>query len=244
MPFGGDGKEVVVLELEPLYKIKVNCAYCENEFSTSRVRPSLKRAFRTDTDFCGYYREENPDYYVVRICPSCGFASTENSNDRLTDRQRKEFEHNIGNRLVKRDYGGQRSWENALETYKLALLCAQTIGEKERIIASLLHHIAWLYRYREDHEQEQRFLKHALNSYIKVYENEGAGDNDARLMYLIGELNRRTGANNEAVKWFSRVINDKKIMDAAMIRACREQWALLREEMLSKGEELTEEVKG
>ncbi|WHX51572.1 DUF2225 domain-containing protein [Paenibacillus woosongensis] len=232
------------MELEPLYKIKVTCAYCQNEFSTSRVRPSLKRSIRTDTDFCGYYRDENPDYYVVRVCPSCGFASTENSNDRLTERQRREFEQNISNRLVKRSYGGARTWEHALETYKLALLCAQTIGEKERIIASLLHHIAWLYRYREDHEQEQRFLKHALSSYIKVFENEGISGNDARLMYLIGELNRRIGAYNEAVKWFSKVINDKKIIDASMIRASREQWALLREEMLSKGEELTEEITG
>ncbi len=230
--------------MEPLYKIKVTCAYCENVFSTSRVRPSLKRAVKTDTDFCGYYRGENPDYYVVRVCPSCGFASTENSNDRLAEHQRREFEEKISNRLVKRDYGGSRTWENALETYKLALLCAQTVGETDRIIASLLHHIAWLYRYREDQDQEQRFLKHALDSYIKVFENEGISGNDARLMYLIGELNRRLGAYNEAVKWFSRVINDKKIMDAAMIRACREQWALLREEMLDQGESLTEEIKG
>ncbi|MNP78330.1 hypothetical protein D3C76_1759170 [compost metagenome] len=67
---------------------------------------------------------------------------------------------------------------------------------------------------------------------------------DARLMYLIGELHRRTGNNNDAVKWFSRVINDKRIMDAAMIRACREQWALLREEMLNGGQELPEEMRG
>lgn len=87
-------------------------------------------------------------------------------------------------------------------------------------------------------------MKHALSSYIKVFENEGISGNDARLMYLIGELNRRIGAYNEAVKWFSKVINDKKIIDASMIRASREQWALLREEMLSKGEELTEEITG
>ncbi|MNP73509.1 hypothetical protein D3C76_1702310 [compost metagenome] len=61
-------------------------------------------------------------------------------------------------------------------------------------------------------------------------------------MYLIGELHRRVGDYNNAVKWFSRVINDKKIMDAAMIRASREQWAVLREDMLNGGHELPEEM--
>jgi hypothetical protein len=232
------------LELEPLYQIKVTCIHCQNEFSTSRVRPSFKRAVRTDTDFCSYYQKENPDYYVVRVCPSCGFASTENSVPRLTDRQRTLFQEAIGSRFNQKDYGGRRDWETALETYKLALICAQTIGETERIIASLLHHIAWLYRYKNNVEQEKRFLQFALEAYIRVYEKEGVGGSDARLMYLIGELNRRVGKYNDAVKWFGRVINDKKIMDAAMIRASREQWALLREEMMNGGHELPEEMRG
>lgn len=231
------------MELEPLYQIKVTCIQCENEFSTSRVRPSFKRAVRTDSDFCAYYQKENPDYYVVRVCPSCGFASTENSLDRLTDLQRAKFEEAIGSRFSKRNFGGHRDWAIALETYKLGLLCAQTVGEKERIIASLLHHIAWLYRYKNNQEQEKRFLQYSLESYIHVYENEGAGDSDARLMYLIGELHRRVENYNEAVKWFSRVINDKRIMDAAMIRASREQWAMLREDMLNGGHELPDEMR-
>ncbi|MNP41827.1 hypothetical protein D3C76_1355510 [compost metagenome] len=129
-----------------------------------------------------------------------------------------------------------------METYKLALLCAQTIGDKDRIIASLLHHIAWLYRYKGNREQELRFLQFSLESYVRVYENEDPFGNDAKLMYLIGELHRRVGDYNNAVRWFSRVINDKKIMDAAMIRASREQWAVLREEMLNGGHELPEEM--
>ncbi|MWV44611.1 DUF2225 domain-containing protein [Paenibacillus sp. HJL G12] len=230
------------MTLEPLYSIKVTCYYCEHEFKTSRVRPSFKKAIRTDSDFCAYYKDENPDYYVVRVCPKCGFASTENSTERLNDAQKKRFADKISSRWIERDFSGHREWEAALETYKLALLVAQTIGEKERIIASLLHHIAWLYRYKGDEEQEKRFLKHSLESYIKVYELEGVGANNARLLYLIGEMNRRIGEFNLAVKWFSRVINDKSIVDAAMIRASREQWGVLREQMLARKLELPEEM--
>lgn len=217
--------------IEPLYQIKVTCANCDHSFETSRVRPSLKKAYRTDTDFCGYYKNENPDFYVVRVCPDCGYASTENFKALLNEKQISNFRSQIGSRWEPRDFGGHRTLQDALETYKLALLCAQVIGERERIVASLLHHIAWLYRYEENEEQEQRFLAHSLDSYIRVYENEGVGSNDARLLYLIGEINRRLGRFNQAVQWFARVVQDKKIMDAAMIRASREQWAAIREQM-------------
>lgn len=64
--------------------------------------------------------------------------------------------------------------------------------------------------------------------------------NNARLMYLIGELNRRMKHYGEAVKWFGRVINDKRINDAGMIRASREQWIVTREDMLADKVELAE----
>ncbi|RIX52763.1 DUF2225 domain-containing protein [Paenibacillus nanensis] len=218
--------------MEPLYESKIACICCETTFTTTRVRPSFKKATAVDSDFCGHYANGiNPDFYVVRVCPSCGFASTENGLDKLNDAQRKNYYERIGvNWKIGQDYGGARTAKQAMVTYKLALLSAQTTGAKDRVVAGLLHHIAWLYRYEKNVPEEQRFLKYALEAYIRVYETEGVSVNNARLMFLIGELYRRIGENNEAIKWFSRVVNDKKIMDAAMIRACREQWQLIREE--------------
>lgn len=230
------------MALEPLYQIRVKCICCEMEFRTSRVRHSLKKAYKTDSDFCAYYREANPDFYVVRVCPNCGYASTENSTLTLNELQRNDLNKQIQSRWVQRDYGGERDWDQALETYQLALLCAQAIHDSSRLIASLLHHIAWLYRYSGNQQQELRFLQFSLDEYIHVFEQDGIGSNQARLLYLIGELYRRLGNYHEAVKWFSRVIHDKKIMDSAMIQASREQWVLLREEMLAKKFELPEEM--
>ncbi|MFD2613765.1 DUF2225 domain-containing protein [Paenibacillus gansuensis] len=229
--------------MEPLFKIEIRCQMCSQVFQTSRVRPSFKRPFRSDEDFCGHYKEVNPDFYVVRVCPYCGYASTENFAGAVTDRQRDLFHAKVGVQWVPREYGGVRTAETALETYKLALLCAQIKGERGRVVAGLLHHIAWLYRYEDHKEQEQRFLAFALEAYTKVYEEENGEINNARLMYLMGELNRRTGHYYEAVKWFGRVINDKKIMDSAMIRASREQWMATRTDMLAAKVQLPDEMK-
>lgn len=229
--------------MDPLYQIKVNCACCEATFKTSRVRPSLKRAARSDSDFCSYFNTVNPDYYVVRVCPYCGFASTESFAEHLNVKQKTAYYEKIGNQWSVKDYGEARTEQEALECYKLSLLTAQTIGENIRIIAGLLHHIAWIYRYQKNKAQEQRFLAFALEAYIQVFQTERDAVKNARLMYLIGELNRRLGHYNEAVRWFGRVINDKSIMDASMIRASREMWQTLREDMTRGGMELPDEMK-
>jgi len=228
--------------MEPLFQIKVTCICCEQSFQTSRVRPSLKKAVKTDTDFCSYFKTINPDFYVVRVCPYCGFASTENFTERINEKQKADYYAKMGSHWNQRDYGGERNADEAMESYKLSLLSAQSIGEKDRVIAALLHHIAWLYRYEGKKEQENRFLQFALDAYVRVYETESASFSNARLMYLIGELNKRLGNYHEAVRWFGRVIQDKKIVDAAMIRASREQWQSIREEMTGQGMELPEEM--
>ncbi|CAM3708156.1 DUF2225 domain-containing protein [Marinicrinis lubricantis] len=217
---------------EALYSVQAQCACCETPFQTSKVRPKFKKSKGRDSDFCLYYEEEtlNPDFYVVRVCPACGFASTENFAYKFTDEQRNTLFEKISAKWNHADYSGRRSWEDAMVSYKLAILCAQITNQSERVLSGLLHHIAWLYRYRHDAEQEQRYLRFALDSYVKVYEQEGTS-NDAKLMYMIGELNRRLKQYHEAVKWFGRVVNDEKIMDSAMIAASREQWALTRENM-------------
>lgn len=221
--------------MEPLYSTTITCICCDSPFQSSRVRPSFKKAASRDSDFCSYYKNDiNPDYYVVRVCPKCGFATTENGIDVLNDRQKQEYYDRIGVHWAMRDYGGKRTIEQAMECYKLVLLCMQVIGGKDRVVAGILHHIAWLYRYMEQREQEDRFLRFALEAYIRVYETEGVTLNNAKLMFLIGELHRRLGDKHEAVRWFSRVVNDKKIVDASMIRACREQWQLLRQEQADK----------
>ncbi|MFD1952840.1 DUF2225 domain-containing protein [Paenibacillus thailandensis] len=227
------------MEIEPLYRIQVACPCCSKPFMTSRVRSSFKRALRTDTDFCGHYRERaNPDYYVVRVCPACGYASTENSLAKLSARQRQAYEERLGSKWVGRDYGGERTANQAIECYKLALMTSQAVGENDRLIAGILHHLAWLYRELGDTEAEMKFMRFALDAYVKVYEEGDGSGSDARLMYLIGELNRRLGDRNEAVRWFSRVVRDERIVDSAMIRACREQWQLIREEQAGPGQPL------
>lgn len=219
--------------LEPLYESTADCPCCEENFPITRVRPSFKNPSTSDTDFCGYYNKGvNPDYYVIRVCPYCGFSFSENSFNRvLSDEQKNLYFSEIGKHWNNQSFLGERSPEVALVTYKRALMVAQLLKAPDAVIAGYLHHIAWIYRYMKNDSEEQRFLQFALDRYIIVYEKEMGSDKNARLLYLIGELHKRLGHYHDAVKWFSRVVNDKSIMDAGMIRASREQWKEIAEHL-------------
>lgn len=223
--------------MEPIYISTTECRCCETTFKITRIRPSFKNPSSMDTDFCGYYKKGvNPDHYVIRVCPQCGFAFSENGKKVLTDEQKNLYFSQIGKHWQEQYFHGERTIEQALMTYKRALMIAQLIKEDPRVIAGFLHHIAWLYRELGDVSNEQRFLQFALDEYIVVFQHESNSDKNAKLLYMIGELNNRVGNYQEAIKWFSRVVNDQTIVDAGMIRASRERWKEIAEKLAEERE--------
>ena len=220
-------------EESPLYKRKVVCDFCMTHYETSRVRKSARKVLRTDSDFCVHFKGYNPDFYTVQVCPTCGYASTENFADGFSLKKRFEFEQKVANNWRKKDFGGERTREEAIITFKLALNCAILREEGFRIICSLLHRIAWLYRVGDDEINENLWLGRALESYQNWFSHEKNIENEVKLLFLIGDLNRRLGKFNEAARWFSMIMNDHSYIakDPITAKTAREQYANMREEM-------------
>ena len=197
------------------------CPLCDYAFQSSMVRKSKQQVLKKDSDFCFHYAKEVPFYYYAFICPNCGYGFLES------------FEKEPGAGMRERiaplpeDYSGKRDNELAEKAYLRAIECAKMQKENYTVLASLHLQLAWIYRYREDKEKEGAALNEALGYYIDVYEKTDMGD-PSKIMYLIGELHRRLGKEKEAVKWFSRVANDKE-GNQAMRRLARNAWQSLRE---------------
>lgn len=214
--------------IDAMFSKTILCDQCNTQFSTVKIRSSKVRVLRSDSDFCSYYKGHNPNYYDVRVCPNCGCASTEKFSVTFTEISRDIFMEKIGRNWKIKDFGGERTWEDAMQAYKLALVCAQIRGERDLITAQLCHRIAWLYREREQETDELRFLQFALKSYLQAYVNEKADVQVGKLMFLIGELYARTGNPGEAIKWFGKIVNDKSITDFSLIQRTRDRWTDLR----------------
>ena len=219
-------------QVEPLYQVHVTCSNCTHEYKTSKVRTSFQKIVKTDTDFCVHYADVNPDFYTVRVCPLCGYAHTENFREFMKPQARERIYDKITKKWNHHDYGAERNLGQAITIYKLALLSAQLTEQSDAIVGGLCFKIGCFYRFSESSEQERRFMQFALESYINAFEHESKIDlNEAKMMYMIGELHRRLGNYEESIRWFSRLVTDKAINDIGMIRRAREQWQVAKTQL-------------
>lgn len=195
------------------YQAKAKCLYCDHDFTTTKVRTSKARVIKRDSDFCIHYDGPNPLFYDIIICPACGFAFY-NSYRKLSSHQRKKLEEAYISKIKVTNMVGERSLEEALHAFKLAVLTASIIGERKFITANLALKLAWLYRMIEDHDQELRFLKLALVDYLDMMANEDIeqeGVDEDRLIYLLADLYSRLDHYVEARKLFSQLITGKDV---------------------------------
>lgn len=217
-------------EMSPLYDKSVICLYCKHEFKTKKVRSRFVRPIKTDSDFCQYFEsnEQNPILYFINVCPECGFSFSENTTPYFPPGTRELIHAQITSKWNKLNFCGERTINQGIQAYKLALLSSTLKKEKHIICAGICLRLAWLYRLTGDQEQEQRFLRLALSEYLDSYtegDYEKANSSELNVLYLIGELNRRLGNYYEAIRFFSRVVNHPdRDFDPKYVKLAREQW--------------------
>lgn len=220
-------------EIGELYEKNVKCPVCNMEFKTKKVRISRLQLIKKDKDFLSYYKEENPLKYNIFVCPHCGYAASESKYNSITDKDREIVLKEITSKWNSRDYAGKRTVDDAIDTYKLALYIGQLLDYKRIDLGSLCLSIAWLYRIKEDLEEEKRFLKLAKNLFEEGYYKESLEDTnmeELRLDYLLGEISRRLGDKEGALKWFNTTLSSPKLKSKPVIeKMVRQQWRLTRE---------------
>ncbi|SHH60289.1 hypothetical protein SAMN02745135_01347 [Caloranaerobacter azorensis DSM 13643] len=220
--------------MEELYTKKVKCPVCKNDFTTSKVKSSKLRIEKRDTDFFTYYRGENPLKYSVFVCPECGYAALEDKFDKIKSKDIEVIKQNVSDKWRKREFSLKRSVDDAIVCYKLALYCGQLLNFKNYDLGNITLRLAWMNRLNENSKEEERFLKLSAELFENAYYNEDIPStpfDELSLAYLIGELHRRLGDREEALKWFSKVISNRAVKNNPRLdKLVRDQWYLVKGE--------------
>ncbi|RTQ93076.1 DUF2225 domain-containing protein [Lysinibacillus telephonicus] len=224
------------MELSPYYEKKIECLCCKKTFPTYKVRSKSIKVDHTDTDFCPIYSDSNVNalFYNIFVCEHCGFSFTEDFSKYFAPGTREVIEEQITKKWVPRSFNGERTIDQAIESYKLAFVSGMLKKEKAVSLAGLALRIGWLYRSLKN-EQENRFIKIARDQYIESFSTEdykGTQMSDTRIMYMIAELSRRIGDLDDATRFFSKVIESQRIDggEAKLVDLAKEQWQLVREQ--------------
>lgn len=213
-----------------------SCPVCEEKFKTTRVRSSACVVVKRDTDFCISYRDINPLHYSIHVCPHCHYAALDKSfSEPLNPNEKARLQKGL--ELLKSeepDLGKERNAKLALRANELAIQSAQIKKAGPGTIGSLFLRAAWFARELKNNEIEQKYIEQARVLYKESYEKERLREgkmSEARMMYIIGELNRRTGNYQEAIRWFSRVVTNKDVKREPEIeRLARDQWDMAKEQ--------------
>lgn len=220
-------------EIKELFDKNVDCPVCKNQFVTKKIRTSRLRLVKRDEDFLNYYSTENPIKYHIFVCPNCGYASWENKFDSIRKHEIGIIADNISSRWNKRDLGGVRSLDEAIEAYKLALLVGMLLEYTKLELGNTCLNIGWLYRLKNEKDEETRFLTLARDKFIEAYNSEslaGTNMNDSKLSYLIGELSRRINEKEKALSWFNTCLSlPSTKLNPALDDMAREQWRIAKE---------------
>lgn len=222
--------------ISPYYEKDVECLNCKKKFPTLKVRSKSIKVDHTESDFQPIYADNqvNALYYNVFVCQHCGFSFTEDFNKYFAPGVKEQIAIQISNNWIPHNFKSERTVFDAIQVYKLALLCATIKKEKFVIISGLTLRLAWLYRAIKNTGQEQRFLKMARDFYMESFSTEdfsGTQMSTVRIMYMIAELSRRIHDYQNATRFFSRVIESQRVGgEAKLVEMAKEQWEMVREE--------------
>jgi uncharacterized protein (DUF2225 family) len=224
----------VFLMNEELYVKSIQCPVCDGEFTTKKVRTSAIRVSKRDPDFCPYYESENPLFYSAFICNHCGYAALEGEFSNLKHTDKEKVRNIITPKWYPRSYGGKRSLDEAIEVYKLALLCTNVLGGKDSLLGKICLRLSWFYRYKENIEEEKKFTQFTINSFEDAYTGERINDDEydeISILYLLGELSRRVDNYSKSIMWFDKVLSNPQIKKKRHIELkARDQWSIAREQ--------------
>lgn len=206
-----------------LYDKQIVCPICGTEFSAHIVKTSKCRMKTKESDFYIKYSGINPYFYDVLLCDECGYASLKADFGELRKREMEAIKNNIVSKWHKREYPKTYDIHIALERYKLSLLNYSVSGSKVSKKAMNCLKISWMYRELGDIKNEGKFREQALIGFKEAYSTEELpiyGMDNYTVLYLIGELNRRSGNYEEALRYLGQVITSpsagKRVKDLAI----------------------------
>lgn len=220
-----------------LYETTVECPVCGKSFKEKAVKKEGYRMQTKDSDFFIRYQFINPYFYDVWICSNCGYTSMKADFFQIRAHHKILILKNITTKWQRKVYPEVLDIDIAIERYKLALLNSVVISGKSSQKAYICLKTAWMYRLKGDTSNEEIFLRKALEGFNDAYFNEEFPIyqmNRFAVMYLIGELYRRTGNNEEALLWFSNLITTPGAMDKVKEMARNQKDLIALEEKKKK----------
>lgn len=212
---------------EPTYSVEKECPVCQQKISVTKTR-GRQILDSQDSDFCAHFRDINPYYYSVWVCSHCGYAATDTYFEELSVAAKDKIAKFLAGRQVNVNFSGERTREQAIATYKLAIFFADLVAAPASRIAELYLRLGWMYREGNEADDEKAALAKACEYYEQALMRERlpiGNLSEAAVGYLIGELARRCGDIEKALLYIGKVVGSPTAkLEPKVYKMARDAW--------------------
>ena len=209
------------------------CPVCEKSTRIVKTRSRINVLDR-DEDGCVHYENFNPYYYTIWVCEHCGYAADEATfTSKLPDRYLKILRNVLLTRNIKIPFTEERTTENALTAFRLALKYLEILKGKSSKRAKYALQMAWIYRADGDKYLEEEFLRKAAEFYEDALATEHFPINaltDNMVVYVLAAIYYRLGEKQKATIYLSQLISDQELRqtDPRIYDKARDLWGEIR----------------
>lgn len=183
------------------------CPVCDSKITSKVMKTGKAKLLQTDRDLRPVYEGIDAQKYDCILCPKCGFSALSRYFKPMTSMQRKLVRENISDKVQLHAYKDEiYSYEEAMERYKLALVCSIVRQAKASEKAYTCLKSAWVLRgwqeelekaggdkarLQELKEEEKEYLQNAMEGFISAKATENfpiCGMDESTVDFLIAEL--------------------------------------------------------
>lgn len=190
---------------ELLFNTDVKCPVCEQSFRGVRTRTSRLQLAEQKPDFRNVYRNFEPNFFYIWVCPHCLFAYPERLFNRVSTlairRAKNAWEANPPSQSF--EFEVPRTIQQVITSYYLAMKTFEAIGASPDLWANLWLRLVWIYEDLEEEElalEATRKAKDYFTQAMSTTARSAAGDQ--QLYMILGELALRLGDESEAFRNF------------------------------------------
>ena len=221
----GAPKAVEIKEADILFDKRYTCPVCERNFTSKCVRAGKIKNIGKDTDLRPIYEIMDPLKYDAVTCDRCGYSAITRYFGKLSDKQISAIRQQVGTSFTGIDNNKEVfSYDDAIDRYKLALLCSVIKHSKNSERAYTCLKMAWVFRGKRllldeknpeikgIYENELECLKNAYETFMIALQTESfpiAGMDEHVLKYVLADIARRLKRYDEASKLISLVITSR-----------------------------------
>ena len=201
------------------------CPVCDSKITSKVMKTGKAKLLYTDKDLRPVYEGIDAQKYDVILCPKCGFSALSRFFQPMPSTQRRLIKENISNHVQLHTFGGDTySYEEAMERYKMALVCSIVRQAKVSEKAYICLKSAWVLRgwqeeleksgadkakIQELKQEEEEYLKNTMEGFVAARQSESfpmCGMDESTVDILIAEIAFRFGKYEIASKMVAAIL--------------------------------------